>query len=65
MGATQYFVIVNSCLLDLMNENELIYVFGHELGHVKCNHVLYQQVFAVEAEGAMTLGLTIPGRLES
>ena len=55
-GATQYFVVLHSGLIDQMNESEIMYVLGHELGHVKCSHVLYHQVAETQLAGATALG---------
>jgi len=65
MGVEEPFIVVTSGLLELMTEDELFYVLGHELGHWQSNHVLYKmasQIFsgAVSAIAEMTLGL---GRL--
>jgi Zn-dependent protease with chaperone function len=41
MGADNYFIVVTSGLIDIMTEDELLAIIGHELGHVKCEHMLY------------------------
>jgi len=41
-GVEKAFVVVTSGLLDLLTEDELLYVLGHELGHWQANHVLYK-----------------------
>ncbi len=40
-GMNQYFIVVYSGLIDILTEDELLAILGHELGHVKCNHMLY------------------------
>ena len=41
-GVEAPFVVVSSGLVDLMTDEEVLYVFGHELGHWQANHVLYK-----------------------
>lgn len=41
-GQTRPFIVVTSGLLESMNEDEIMFVLGHELGHIKCGHVLYK-----------------------
>ena len=43
IGANQPMIIINIDGLESLNYEELIYVFGHELGHIKSNHLLYHQ----------------------
>ncbi len=40
-GCHNYFIVVNSGLIDILTEDELLAILGHELGHVKCEHMLY------------------------
>ncbi len=40
-GHTRPFIVMTSGLLDMLSEQERLYVIGHELGHIKCGHVLY------------------------
>jgi Zn-dependent protease with chaperone function len=40
-GMDKPFIIVNSALVNLMDDEELQFVLGHELGHVMSGHVLY------------------------
>src|SRR5690348_297760 len=40
-GMDRPFIIVNSALVNLMDDEELQFVLGHELGHVMSGHVLY------------------------
>jgi Zn-dependent protease with chaperone function len=41
LGLDRPFVIVNSGMLDLLDDDELRFVLGHELGHVLSGHALY------------------------
>jgi Zn-dependent protease with chaperone function len=42
MGIENYSIVLCSGLIDIMDEDELMAVLGHELGHVKCEHQLYK-----------------------
>ncbi len=42
VGVDQPFIVLNSALLDLLDDDELRFVLGHELGHVLSGHVLYK-----------------------
>lgn len=37
-------IVLNSGSVDYMNYDELLFIIGHELGHIKSQHVLYQQM---------------------
>lgn len=41
-GMEDYIIVLESGLLDMMNERERLAIIGHELGHVKCEHQLYK-----------------------
>lgn len=43
-GVERPFIVLHSELVDLLTEEELLGVIGHELGHVKANHVLYRTI---------------------
>ncbi len=43
-GVERPFIVINSSLVDLLTEDELMAVLGHELGHVKAGHVLYRSI---------------------
>ena len=42
MGVENYTIVLCSGLIDIMTEDELMAIIGHELGHVKCEHQLYK-----------------------
>lgn len=41
VGNENPIVILNSGLLDLCNDDEIMFLLGHELGHIKSKHMLY------------------------
>lgn len=43
-GHNRPFVVLHSELVDVMTDAELSAVIAHELGHIKCNHVLYKEM---------------------
>jgi Zn-dependent protease with chaperone function len=43
-GADRPFIVINSALVDLLDEDELLAVLAHELGHVKAGHALYRSI---------------------
>lgn len=61
-GVENPIVVVNSGCIDLLSPEELLFVIGHELGHIKSNHVLYYQMVNLmplftKILGDMTLGI--------
>ena len=44
IGVERPFVLLHSSLIDLLEDDELMTVIGHELGHVKAGHVLYKTI---------------------
>ena len=49
MGTERYSIVLTSSLVDAVSEDELLAVIGHELGHIKCEHMLYKTVSHVLA----------------
>jgi Zn-dependent protease with chaperone function len=41
-GMEKYSVTLLSGVLDLLSEEELLFVIAHELSHIKCNHMMYK-----------------------
>ncbi|MFJ3310953.1 M48 family metallopeptidase [Streptomyces sp. NPDC086549] len=49
IGMDRPFIVVSAELVDIMSDEEIRFVIGHELGHVMSGHVLYQTVARVIA----------------
>ncbi len=61
-GTERPFIVLQSGLVDFLSEDELLGVIAHELGHIKCGHVLYKMMATflsviIERIGEATLGL--------
>src|SRR4029079_3973745 len=61
-GHKSPFIVVTSGLIDLLSDEELAFVIGHELGHIKAGHVLYTVLARniasiISAIGQATLGI--------
>ena len=61
-GINRPFIVLQSSLLDQMTDDEVLFILGHELGHIKCGHVLYQMIgyillALIDALGRVTLGV--------
>lgn len=51
-GANNPCIMLQTGLLDLMDDHEVMAVIAHELGHIKCRHVLYKSMaVAIGAAG--------------
>ncbi len=60
-GSERPFVVLHSALVDLLDDDQLLGVIGHELGHVKAEHVLYRTIVFFLMELFRSLGgLTHP-----
>ncbi|ROO89446.1 Zn-dependent protease with chaperone function [Actinocorallia herbida] len=44
VGTDNPFIVVNTALLDLMDEEELRFVVAHEAGHILSGHAVYRQM---------------------
>ncbi len=42
IGVDKPFIVLHSAIVDLLDDEELQCVMGHELGHVMCGHALYR-----------------------
>lgn len=47
VGAENPIIVINSGLIDLCDDDEIMFVIGHEVGHVKSNHMLYHMMAQV------------------
>jgi Zn-dependent protease with chaperone function len=61
-GVERPFIVLYSELVEGFTDAELLFLFGHELGHIKCGHVLYQMlgrtlIPLLETLGQATLGV--------
>ncbi len=61
-GHTRPFIVLTSGLLDMLDEQERFFVIAHEVGHIKCEHVLYTVVarnltVLLDVVGQATLGI--------
>ena len=62
IGVDHPIIILTSGSIDLLSEQELLYLIGHEVGHVKSRHTLYSQIaqflpVIIDIIGQATLGL--------
>lgn len=62
VGSEKPIIILNSGAIDLLSREELLYIIGHETGHIKSGHMLYHDMarilpFLGEIIGSATLGI--------
>lgn len=43
-GVEDPIIVINSGAIDLLTYEELLFIIGHEVGHIKSQHVLYSQM---------------------
>ncbi|TAF03367.1 MAG: peptidase M48 [Nostocales cyanobacterium] len=56
LGQENPYIVVNTGILDLLNEAEIRTVLAHELGHIKCGHTILIQMAIWAMSAASTLG---------
>ena len=44
IGAEHPIIIINSGLIDLCDDDEIMFIISHECGHIKSNHMLYHMM---------------------
>lgn len=47
IGAENPIIIINSGLIDLCKDDEIMFIIGHECGHIKSNHMLYHMMAGI------------------
>jgi Zn-dependent protease with chaperone function len=62
LGHEQPYLVINTALLDLLEEEEIRVVLSHELGHLKCEHsvLIQMSLWAMQTAaflGDLTLGI--------
>jgi Zn-dependent protease with chaperone function len=62
LGQENRYIVINTGILDLLNEAEIRAVLAHELGHIKCGHTILIQMAmwamsAASALGELTFGI--------
>ena len=61
-GHTHPYIVLETGLLELFDDDEIMAALAHEVGHIKCNHVLYKTMARaieplIEIVGDLTLGI--------
>lgn len=52
-------IVIHSALLDKLEQDELLFVIGHEMGHIHCRHVVYNTIARVIASGLGALASSL------
>ena len=47
VGSEHPIIVLNSGLIDMCDDDEIMFIIGHELGHIKSNHMLYHMMASV------------------
>jgi Zn-dependent protease with chaperone function len=59
-GVDRTFMVIGSRVVDIFPREDLMFIIGHELGHIKANHVLYKTVMRFIVEFFPVLQSLIP-----
>ena len=56
------FILINSATIDHMSEDELLFIIGHECGHIQNNHVVYKTAlyYLTRMAGAFVAWIVAP-----
>lgn len=46
-GVERPYITIRSSIIDTLDDEQLYHLIGHELGHIKCGHVLYRSIATV------------------
>ena len=57
-GIDDPIIVINSGLIELLNDEELLAVIAHETGHIACEHVLYHMLADFLSQFPNLLGVT-------
>ncbi|HZO88595.1 MAG TPA: M48 family metalloprotease [Chthonomonadaceae bacterium] len=66
-GMERHTIVMTTALLDLLNDSERLWAIGHELGHIKAEHLLYRTM-ALWLASVLKRGMDIfamPGKILS
>lgn len=58
-GGSAPYIVIHSSLIKNLNEEELLFIIGHELGHIKSGHMIYHSMAAYM--NLLISGLPFPG----
>ena len=59
-GVNRTFLVINSAMVEQYTDDELDFVIGHELGHIKAGHVLYKTIAWFIVANLQYLQLIVP-----
>jgi len=62
IGSSKPIIVISGICLSLLSYDELLFILGHEVGHIKSQHVLYHSIgnfipYIAEIIGNITLGI--------
>lgn len=62
VGSSKPIIVISSIALSLLSYDELLFILGHEVGHIKSQHVLYHSIgnfipYIAGVIGNLTLGI--------